>query len=174
MDGAGTNNEFGFDYLRDNMVHDLADRVQRPLHYAIVDEVDNILIDEARTPLIISGVAEESADLYRTFAKLVTQYELDVDFTVDLKQRTASLTDSGINKVEERLKLDNIYAEGNYQNLHYLKQALRGHALYTRAQDYVLFRPSRPRKMCKSRARPARWPRSPTRISFAFTKSSPG
>ncbi len=136
----GTNNEFGFDYLRDNMVHDLADRVQLPLHYAIVDEVDNILIDEARTPLIISGVAEESADLYRTFAKLVTQYKLDVDFTVDLKQRTASLTDAGINKVEKRLKLDNIYAEGNYQLLHYLQQALRAHALYTRAKDYVLFK----------------------------------
>ncbi len=136
----GTNNEFGFDYLRDNMVHDLNDRVQRRLHFAIVDEVDNILIDEARTPLIISGVAEESADLYRTFAQLVTRFKLDTDFTVDLKQRTASLTDAGINKVEKRLKIDNIYGEDNYQLLHYLQQALRAHALYTRAKDYVLYK----------------------------------
>ncbi len=136
----GTNNEFGFDYLRDNMVQDLKDRVQRPLWYAIVDEVDNILIDEARTPLIISGAAEESADLYRTFAQLVTRYKVETDFTIDLKQRTVSLTDEGINKVETRLKIDNIYAEGNYQLLHYLQQALRAHALYSRGKDYVLFK----------------------------------
>ncbi|MDP6348619.1 MAG: preprotein translocase subunit SecA, partial [Chloroflexota bacterium] len=136
----GTNNEFGFDYLRDNMVQDLKDRVQRPLWYAIVDEVDNILIDEARTPLIISGAAEESADLYRTFAQLVTRYRVDTDFTIDLKQRAVSLTDEGINKVEQRLKIDNIYAEGNYQLLHYLQQALRAHALYSRGKDYVLFK----------------------------------
>ena len=136
----GTNNEFGFDYLRDNMVHDLSDRVQRPLNYAIVDEVDNILIDEARTPLIISGAAEESADLYRTFARLVTHFREDTDFTVDLKQRSVSLTDTGINKVEKSLKIDNIYAEGDYQLLHYLQQALRAHALYHRAKDYVLFK----------------------------------
>ena len=136
----GTNNEFGFDYLRDNMVQDLKDRVQRPLHYAIVDEVDNILIDEARTPLIISGAAEESAELYRTFAQLITRYQAETDYTIDLKLRAVSLTDSGINKVEQKLKLDNIYAEGNYQLLHYLQQALRAHALYHRGKDYVLFK----------------------------------
>jgi preprotein translocase subunit SecA len=139
----GTNNEFGFDYLRDNMVHDLADRVQRPLHFAIIDEVDNILIDEARTPLIISGEAEASADLYRTFAQLVTRFKPEIDFTVDLKQRSVSLTDTGINKVESRLKIENIYAEGHYQLLHYLQQALRAHALYSRAKDYVLFHDGR-------------------------------
>ena len=136
----GTNNEFGFDYLRDNMVHSLSDRVQRGLHYAIVDEIDNILIDEARTPLIISGQAEESAQLYYNFARLVQGLNEGADFAVDYKQRTVSVTEAGIGKVERALKIDNLYAEGNYQFVHYLQQALRAKALYHRGKEYVLFK----------------------------------
>ena len=135
----GTNNEFGFDYLRDNMVHDLAHRVQRGLNYAIVDEVDNILIDEARTPLIISGAAEESTEQYYQFAGLVTRLDAATDFTVDLKLRSVSLTEAGIAKVERMLKVDNLYDEQSYQLVHYLEQALRAHVVYTRGKDYVLF-----------------------------------
>ncbi len=136
----GTNNEFGFDYLRDNMVHDLRQRVQRGLHYAIVDEIDNILIDEARTPLIISGQAEESAQLYYSFSRLVTRLHEGADYTLDLKQRTVSVTEVGIAKVEKQLKINNLYAEDNYQFVHYLQQALRAKALYHRGKDYVLFK----------------------------------
>ena len=135
----GTNNEFGFDYLRDNMVHDLAHRVQRGLNYAIVDEVDNILIDEARTPLIISGAAEESTDHYYQFAGLVTRLDAATDFTVDLKLRAVSLTEVGISKMERLLKVDNLYDEKSFQLVHYLEQALRAHVMYTRGKDYVLF-----------------------------------
>ncbi len=136
----GTNNEFGFDYLRDNMVHDLTQRVQRGLHYGVVDEIDNILIDEARTPLIISGQAEESAQLYYSFARLVTRLHEGADYTLDLKQRTVSVTEVGIAKVEKQLKIKNLYAEDNYQFVHYLQQALRAKALYHRGKDYVLFK----------------------------------
>ncbi len=136
----GTNNEFGFDYLRDNMVHDLDQRVQRGLHYAIVDEIDNILIDEARTPLIISGQAEESAQLYYSFARLVTRLSEGADYTLDLKQRSVSVTEAGIAKVEKELKVNNLYAEDNYELVHYLQQALRAKALYHRGKDYVLFK----------------------------------
>ena len=135
----GTNNEFGFDYLRDNMVHDLAHRVQRGLNYAIVDEVDNILIDEARTPLIISGAAEESTDQYYQFAGLVTRLDAATDFTVDLKLRAVSLTEVGIAKMERLLKVDNLYDEKSFQLVHYLEQALRAQVMYTRGKDYVLF-----------------------------------
>ncbi len=135
----GTNNEFGFDYLRDNMVHDLAHRVQRGLNYAIVDEVDNILIDEARTPLIISGAAEESTDQYYQFAALVTRLDAATDFTVDLKLRAVSLTEVGIAKMERLLKVDNLYDEKSFQLVHYLEQALRAQVMYTRGKDYVLF-----------------------------------
>ncbi|MCY3911701.1 MAG: preprotein translocase subunit SecA [Chloroflexi bacterium] len=135
----GTNNEFGFDYLRDNMVHDLAHRVQRGLNYAIVDEVDNILIDEARTPLIISGAAEESTDHYYQFAGLVTRLDAAADFTVDLKLRAVSLTEVGISKMERLLKVDNLYDEKSFQLVHYLEQALRAQVMYTRGKDYVLF-----------------------------------
>ena len=139
----GTNNEFGFDYLRDNMVHDLSQRSQRGLHYAIVDEIDNILIDEARTPLIISGQAEESAQLYYSFARLVMRLHEGADYTLDLKQRTVSVTEAGIAKVEKQLKINNLYAEDNYQFVHYLQQALRAKALYHRGKDYVLYKDSK-------------------------------
>ena len=135
----GTNNEFGFDYLRDNMVHDVTHRVQRGLNYAIVDEVDNILVDEARTPLIISGAAEESTDHHYRFAELVTRISADTDFTTDLKTRSVALTEAGIAKVERLLNVENLYDEQSYQFVHYLEQALRAYVMYTRGKEYVLF-----------------------------------
>ena len=136
----GTNNEIGFDYLRDNMVQKLEDQVQRELNFAIVDEVDNILIDEARTPLIISGQVAESTALYQNFAVLVSRLREGDDFEIDHKQRSVIPTDRAIDRIEKRLGIDNIYAEGNYQLLHYLQQALRAKALYHRGRDYVLLR----------------------------------
>jgi preprotein translocase subunit SecA len=140
----GTNNEFGFDYLRDNMVTDLADRVQRERAYAIVDEVDNILIDEARTPLIISGQAEESADLYFTFARLVPRLqgrpegaEEGGDFFVDLKDRAVSPTEEGIDKIEKLLGVENLY-DADPRLARHFEQALRAHALYRRDKDYIV------------------------------------
>ncbi|HZU08165.1 MAG TPA: preprotein translocase subunit SecA [Chloroflexota bacterium] len=134
----GTNNEFGFDYLRDNMVWDLQDCVQRGLYYAIVDEIDNILIDEARTPLIISGPAEESTDKYALFARLVPRLRRDEDFVIDEKHRTISLTEAGIAKMERWLGLDNLYDPSNYELTHYLDQALKAQFLYKRDRDYVV------------------------------------
>ncbi len=140
----GTNNEFGFDYLRDNMVVDLAHRVQRPLNYAIVDEVDYILIDEARTPLIISGAAEESAQKYQTFARLVPGLVKDTDYTVDLKDRAVSITDEGIGKMEAMLRREgllkspDLYDPSNYALTHYLDSALKAHVLFRRDKDYVV------------------------------------
>ncbi|MDH7486960.1 MAG: preprotein translocase subunit SecA [Anaerolineae bacterium] len=140
----GTNNEFGFDYLRDNMVVDLSQRVQRELYYAIVDEVDNILIDEARTPLIISGPAEESADYYRTFARLVPQLRRGSeedgsgDYIVDEKAQVVTLTEQGIAKVERALGIDNLYSPQNFHLTPYLDNALRAHALYKRDRDYIV------------------------------------
>jgi preprotein translocase subunit SecA len=140
----GTNNEFGFDYLRDNMVVDLRQRVQRGHHYAIVDEVDNILIDEARTPLIISGQAEESADLYYTFARLVPRLkprpegaEEGGDYFVDLKERTVSPTEEGIAKMERWLGVENLY-DADPRLARHFEQALRAHALYKRDRDYIV------------------------------------
>ncbi len=140
----GTNNEFGFDYLRDNMVTDLNDRVQRERAFAIVDEVDNILIDEARTPLIISGQAEESADLYFTFARLVPKLqgrpegdEEGGDFFVDLKDRAVSPTEEGIDKIEKLLSIDNLY-DADPRLARHFEQALRAHALYKRDRDYIV------------------------------------
>ncbi len=134
----GTNNEFGFDYLRDNMVWDLSQRVQRELHYAIVDEVDNILIDEARTPLIISGPAEESAAEYRRFARLVENLREGEDYTVDEKMRSVALTDQGIEKIERALGIENIYAPGHYELTSYLENALKAKALFRRDRDYIV------------------------------------
>jgi len=140
----GTNNEFGFDYLRDNMVTDLPERVQRERYFGIVDEVDNILIDEARTPLIISGQAEESADLYYTFARLVPRLterpegdEEGGDYFIDLKDRAVSPTEEGIGKIESWLKVDNLYAADPRLARHF-EQALRAHALYKRDRDYIV------------------------------------
>jgi preprotein translocase subunit SecA len=140
----GTNNEFGFDYLRDNMALDLSQRVQRPLHYAIVDEVDNILIDEARTPLIISGAAEEATEKYSVFARSVTQLKQDQDFTIDEKTRTASLTDDGITRMEKvlrgagLLKAPSIYDPANYGLTQYLENALKAQFIFKRDRDYVV------------------------------------
>ncbi len=117
----GTNNEFGFDYLRDNMARDPAQLVQRELHYAIVDEVDSILIDEARTPLIISAPAEESTSLYEEFARIVPRLERDRDYEVDEKMRAVALTPEGIKKVEQMLGMKNIYEAGNVTLVHHLE-----------------------------------------------------
>ena len=134
----GTNSEFGFDYLRDNLAFDQSEQVQRSLHYAIVDEVDNILIDEARTPLIISGQAEESSDMYRTFSRLAPSLRPEADFTIDEKARTVSLTEPGIAKIERQLGVQNIYDEQNFQLVNYMEQAVRAQVLYQRDKDYVV------------------------------------
>ncbi|NLA06673.1 MAG: preprotein translocase subunit SecA, partial [Firmicutes bacterium] len=134
----GTNNEFGFDYLRDNMVASEDEMVQGELNYAIVDEVDSILIDEARTPLIISGQAEESTDLYRQFARLIPRLKRDEDYTVDEKANTVALTDEGVEKAERMLGLDNLSDESNIELMHHLNQALRAHALMRRDRDYIV------------------------------------
>jgi preprotein translocase subunit SecA len=134
----GTNSEFGFDYLRDNLAFDLSDLVQRDLNFAIVDEVDNILIDEARTPLIISGQAEESSEMYRTFAQLAPGLKAEHDFTIDEKARSVSLTEEGIAKIERQLGVENIYDEENFQLVNYMEQAVRAQALYHRDKDYVI------------------------------------
>ena len=134
----GTNHEFGFDYLRDNMAVSLDALVQRELHYAIVDEVDNILIDEARTPLIISGPAEDSAAKYQTFARLAPQLTLEDDYTVDEKARAVLLTEAGVEKIEKLLNIDNIYAPENYRLTRYMEAALKAQVIYRRDVDYVV------------------------------------
>ncbi|MDP2931613.1 MAG: preprotein translocase subunit SecA, partial [Chloroflexota bacterium] len=140
----GTSSEFGFDYLRDNMVIDLAQCVQRELNYAIVDEVDNLLIDEARTPLIISGQTEEATAGYPTFARLVSRLREGEDYTIDAKERAVNLTDTGINSMERMLKSDgqlqapNLYDPSNYALTRYLDSALKAMALYKRDRDYVV------------------------------------
>ena len=134
----GTNSEFGFDYLRDNMVHDLKQLVQRPLNYCIIDEVDNILIDEARTPLIISGQSNDSAKEYKKFADLAPALRVDEDYTIDEKLRSASLTASGIEKLERRLGVTNLYDPSNYILTHYADNALKAHALYRKDREYVV------------------------------------
>jgi len=152
----GTNNEFGFDYLRDNMKFDLADYVQRPFHFAVVDEVDSILIDEARTPLIISGPTEDSTDKYYVIDRIipllkkgeVIEVEANTlsgkrktytgDYTVDEKAKSATLTEEGVLKVEKLLKVDNLYDPRNMEILHHTQQGLRAHALFKRDVDYVV------------------------------------
>ena len=152
----GTNNEFGFDYLRDNMKFSLEDYAQRPLHFAIVDEVDSILIDEARTPLIISGPSEASSELYYSVNRIIpmlqkgemienrdgrvgqTVREYTGDFTVDEKAKSATLTEEGVAKVERLLGVENLYDPGNIEMLHHVNQALKAHALFKRDVDYVV------------------------------------
>ncbi|MFA7653424.1 MAG: preprotein translocase subunit SecA [Candidatus Magasanikbacteria bacterium] len=134
----GTNNEFGFDYLRDNMVANLDDMAQRPFFYAIVDEVDSILIDEARTPLIISAPAEEAQDLYYKFSDLVNRLTENEDYNIDEKMRSATLTEGGIHKMEQWLGVENIYAEGGMRTVHHLEQALKARTLFKRDRDYVV------------------------------------
>jgi len=134
----GTNNEFGFDYLRDNMVYDLANQSQRGFHYAIVDEVDSILIDEARTPLIISAPDIESSKWYQEFAKIIPHLKEKIDYEIDEKMRAVTLTEEGINKIEKILGYKNIYQEKGIKYLHHLEQALRAEALFKRDRDYVV------------------------------------
>ena len=134
----GTNNEFGFDYLRDNMAPSLDKMAQRGLHYAIVDEVDSILIDEARTPLIISAPAEESTDKYLKFAQLVQRLKENDDYNIDEKMRAATLTEAGIAKMEKWLGVDNIYTTGGVREVHHIEQALKAWTLFKRDRDYVV------------------------------------
>src|SRR5690349_763992 len=134
----GTNNEFGFDYLRDNMKFELAHMVQRGHHFAVVDEVDSILIDEARTPLIISGPAEESTDKYYRIDKIIPKLIQEIDYSIDEKHRTATLTEEGVSKVERLLGLGNLYDPGHMETIHHVYQGLRAHTLYKRDVDYVV------------------------------------
>ena len=134
----GTNNEYGFDYLRDNMVPDLNSMVQRSLYYSIVDEVDSILIDEARTPLIISSPAEESTDKYFKFADLVERLKENEDYNIDEKMRAATLSEGGIAKMEKLMGVDNIYTSGGITEVHHIEQALKARVLFKRDRDYVV------------------------------------
>lgn len=133
-----TNNELGFDYLRDNMKFRLSDYVQRDLNFAIVDEVDSILIDEARTPLIISGAADESSDLYMKIDAIVSGLKKDTDFEVDEKARSVQLTEEGNDRVEKTLGIENLYAPENLSLLHHMTQALKAHGLFKRDVDYLV------------------------------------
>ena len=134
----GQNNEFGFDYLRDNMKFDLTKYVQRELNFGIVDEVDSILIDEARTPLIISGQAEIAADLYVTIDKLVPKLKRDLHYNVDEKHHSATLTEEGVEHIERSLKIDNLYSTDQIVTLHHVNNALRAHTLYRRDVNYLV------------------------------------
>lgn len=134
----GTNNEFGFDYLRDNMVGSIEQMTQRDLFYAIVDEVDSILIDEARTPLIISAPDMESTKLYQQFASIVPRLAEPEDYTVDEKMKSVSITESGIAKVEHALGIGNIYESGRVQYVHHLEQSLKAEVIFKRDRDYVV------------------------------------
>jgi preprotein translocase subunit SecA len=134
----GTNNEFGFDYLRDNMEFSLEDYVQRPANFAIVDEVDSILIDEARTPLIISGSAEGSTRLYDDINQIIPRLQKERDYTVEEKTRTAVLTEAGVGTAEKMLKVDNLYDPRNILLVHHLNQALKAHTLFKRDVDYIV------------------------------------
>ena len=134
----GTNNEFGFDYLRDNMVREVDQLRQRDLYYAIVDEVDSILIDEARTPLIISAPSVTSGTAYAQFARVVLQLVKDSDYETDEKRKTVILTDAGVEKIEKALSIENLYGSENIRTIYHLQQALRAHALFKRDKDYVV------------------------------------
>lgn len=134
----GTNNEFGFDYLRDNMKFDLEDYVQREFNYAIVDEVDSILIDEARTPLIISGASDESTDMYYRINQMIPKLKKEMDYTVEEKSRTVVLTEDGVAKAEKYLKVQNLFEPGNIEALHHVNQALKAHTLFKKDVDYLV------------------------------------
>lgn len=134
----GQNNEFGFDYLRDNMKFDLNDYVQRDHHFAIIDEVDSILIDEARTPLIISGPTEDSSDKYKSMNSIVPKLRKGIDFIVEEKNRSTILTEFGIGKLEKLLEINNLYEPSRIEILHHLNQALRAHALFKKDDDYII------------------------------------
>ncbi|MBP7831606.1 MAG: preprotein translocase subunit SecA [Candidatus Pacebacteria bacterium] len=134
----GTNNEYGFDYLRDNLAQKREDLVQRGHHYAVVDEIDSILIDESRTPLIIAGKAGDSENLYGTFAKIARQLARDTDYTVDEKHRAVQLTDAGITRAESLLGIQNIYTEKGIKYVHHLETAVRAEALFSKDKEYVV------------------------------------
>ncbi len=134
----GTNHEFGFDYLRDNLAYDLTQQTQRGFNYAIIDEVDSILIDEARTPLIIAAPDTESSDYYRVFAKVIDRLSEKEDYVTDEKMKTASITDEGIDKVEKMLKLNDLYGPENLRLVHYLEESLKAKALFHRDKQYVV------------------------------------
>jgi preprotein translocase subunit SecA len=134
----GTNNEFGFDYLRDNMVLYKEQMVQRPLHYAIIDEVDSILIDEARTPLIISGQAAKSTEMYYAADRFVRKLKEDEDYTIDLKMRSVTLTEAGVEKAEREFRIENLFDHANVLINHHIQQALKAHAIMKRDVDYVV------------------------------------
>ncbi|MEO7617323.1 MAG: preprotein translocase subunit SecA, partial [Candidatus Saccharibacteria bacterium] len=134
----GTNNEFGFDFLRDNMVDSVERMVQRELNFAIVDEVDSILIDEARTPLIISAPADEATDQYMRFAHIAKGLKIDEHYTVDEKMKAVSLTDEGVVEIERILGVDNVYEAGRIDDVHHIEQSLRAEAMYTLDKDYVV------------------------------------
>ncbi|MCY4515257.1 MAG: preprotein translocase subunit SecA, partial [Candidatus Tectomicrobia bacterium] len=135
----GTNNEFGFDFLRDNMKYSHSEFVQRSLHYAIVDEVDSILIDEARTPLIISGPTEESTDKYYRIDRVIPRLKKEPqNYTLDEKARSVALTEEGVSEAEHLLGVDNLYDPGNIETLHHVNQALKAHVLFRSDVDYVV------------------------------------
>ncbi|MGB8720217.1 MAG: DEAD/DEAH box helicase, partial [Desulfobacterales bacterium] len=134
----GTNNEYGFDYLRDNMKFNLETVVQPELNYAIVDEVDSILIDEARTPLIISGPAEKSTSLYYDVNAIIPRLVREKDYTIDEKARASTLTEEGVAKAEKLLQVDNLYDPKNIELLHHINQALKAHSLFKRDVDYIV------------------------------------
>src|SRR5699024_10362220 len=134
----GTNNELGFDYLRDNMAHNLNDLVQRGHHYAIVDEVDSILIDEARTPLIISGPADGSPDWYIAFTRIVKGMRLDIHYEVDRRKKTIGVREEGVAYAEDQLGIDNLYAAENSQLVSYLNNAIKAKELFVRDKDYII------------------------------------
>jgi preprotein translocase subunit SecA len=177
----GTNNEFGFDYLRDNMAISLKNKNQRGHHFAIVDEVDSILIDEARTPLIISSPAAEATDKYITFSKIVDTLQSETDYVIDEKQRTANLTDHGIIKIEKAMGVDNLY-EKDFASLHHIEEALKAKTLFLKDRDYVvkegeviivdeftgLLRPKRGLKFSRN---PKLGPQFPSRITLECTKN---
>ena len=134
----GTNNEFGFDYLRDNMKYSIEERVQRDLFYSIVDEVDSVLIDEARTPLIISGRADKATNVYTEINDIVSRMKRDEDYIVDEEHRSVTLTDEGIEKAERELKIDNLFDPVNVDHLHHINKALDAHTLYVRGEKYLV------------------------------------
>jgi preprotein translocase subunit SecA len=134
----GTNHEFGFDYLRDHLVAKKEDQVQRGHGFAVIDEVDSILIDEARTPLIISAPDEASSEYYKTFARIASGMTADRDFTVDEKRRQVAMTDEGISRTEKILGIQNLYDPANFRLVHYLEESVRAYALYHKDKEYVV------------------------------------
>ncbi len=192
----GQNNEFGFDYLRDNMKFNLKDYAQREHNFAIVDEVDSILIDEARTPLIISGASEESTDTYYLVDRILPRLRNEEDYTVDEKLKSVALTEEGVAKAERLLGVDNLYDPRNILMVHHVNQALKAHTLYKRDVEYVVkegqvvivdeftgrlmpggdgatgcIRRSRPRRTSRSSPRTRPWPPSPSRTTSGCTRS---